>query len=145
MNWILVATDGSEGANRAVDYAAQWATRENLGLLIVNVMGGYGLPEKAFRSLTDAQTAWFEEILTSLSAEILKDARERVWSSGAKSTELESRAGEVSPTLIEIARERKAQAIVVGKRGTGRITGLLLGSVSQALVSLAPLPVVVVP
>lgn len=83
--------------------------------------------------------------MASLSAETLKEARDRAWSSGARSTELESRAGEVAPTLIEIARERKAQAIVVGKRGTGRIAGLLLGSVSQALVSLAPVPVVVVP
>jgi nucleotide-binding universal stress UspA family protein len=38
-----------------------------------------------------------------------------------------------------------ASDIIVGKRGTGRLTGLLLGSVSQKLVSLSPLPVTVIP
>ncbi|WP_434666929.1 universal stress protein [Paraburkholderia sp. A3BS-1L] len=113
--------------------------------MIVNVIGGYGLPEKALRSLTQARKVWFDEMLAALSAETLKDARDRAWSIGAKSVELESRAGEVAPTLIEIAGQKNAQTIVVGKRGTGRVAGLPLGSVSQALVSLASVPVVVVP
>jgi len=35
--------------------------------------------------------------------------------------------------------------IVVGKRGAGQVAGLLIGSVSQKLVSLSPLPVTIVP
>ncbi len=34
---------------------------------------------------------------------------------------------------------------MVGKRGDGQLKGLLLGSVSQKLVSLAEMPVIVVP
>jgi nucleotide-binding universal stress UspA family protein len=59
--------------------------------------------------------------------------------------QLESRVGDVAPTIIDIAKEKQADAIVAGKRGTGRVAGLLLGSVSQKLVSLAPLPVTIVP
>ena len=44
MSRILVATDGSEGANRAVDYAARRAKDDGADLLIVNIIGGYGLP-----------------------------------------------------------------------------------------------------
>ena len=39
----------------------------------------------------------------------------------ANATELESRAGEVTQSLFEIAGEQDEQAIIVGKRGAGRI------------------------
>ena len=52
MKRILVATDGSEGADRAVDYAARLAKADSAELLIVNVIGGYGLPDKVFRAFT---------------------------------------------------------------------------------------------
>jgi nucleotide-binding universal stress UspA family protein len=84
-------------------------------------------------------------MLASASAEILTKARERAKSAGAPTILLESRAGEVAPTILEIAEEQGAEAIVVGKRGAGRIAGLLIGSISQKLVVLAPLPVTVVP
>lgn len=142
---ILVATDGSEGGDRAVDYAAQRAKADGAELLIVNVVGGYGLPDKAVRAFTQSQQIWLTELLGSLSAEILTKARERALAAGASAVLIESRDGDVSPTIIQIAAERGAAGIVVGKRGAGRVEGLLLGSVSQKLVSLAPLPVTVVP
>jgi len=42
MKRILVATDGSEGSDRAIDGAAAMAKDANADLLIVNVIGGYG-------------------------------------------------------------------------------------------------------
>ena len=145
MKRVLVATDGSDGANRAVDYAAAAAKEHDADLLIVNVIGGYGLPDNILRRFTHAQQAWLEEMLESLSAETLKEASERARKAGAATIELESRTGDVALTVIEIAHEKKADAIVVGKRGAGLITTLLLGSVSQKLASLAPVPVTVVP
>ena len=49
MKHILVATDGSEGAGRAIDYAARWAKNVGADLLIVNVITS--LPEKPLRNL----------------------------------------------------------------------------------------------
>jgi nucleotide-binding universal stress UspA family protein len=145
MKRILVATDGSAGGDRAVDYAAHWAKRDGAELLIVNVIGGYGLPAKVFRAFTDSQQTWLQELLQSLSAELLTEARDRARGIGVATIQLESRTGDVAPTLIEIAREKGADVIVVGKRGAGLVSEFLLGSVSQKLVSLATLPVTVVP
>ncbi len=60
---ILVATDGSEFADRAVDYAASLAKREGADLLIANVIGGYGLPDGVFFRLIDPEQASLKEML----------------------------------------------------------------------------------
>jgi nucleotide-binding universal stress UspA family protein len=145
MNRILVATDGSEGADRAVDYAARRAKADGAELLIVNVMGGCGLPDKVFLAFTNDQNVLLKELLASQSAATLTTARDRAREAGVSTIVLESRPGEVAQTIIDIAHEKKADAIVVGKRGAGRVAGVLLGSVSQKLVSLSPLPLTVVP
>jgi nucleotide-binding universal stress UspA family protein len=145
MKRILVATDGSEGADRAVDYAAQLAKAEDHQLLIVHVMGGYGLPDQVFRQFTHSEQAWLREQLELVSNKILNAARERARAAGAKTTLLESRIGDVAPAIVDIAQQKNVDNIVVGKRGVGRLAGLLLGSVSQKIVSLAPKPVRAVP
>jgi len=145
MKCILVATDGSDGADRAVDYAAHLAKNEGDDLLIVHVIGGEGLPDSIFRQFTRAEQAWLREQLESASKKILNAARERARGVGVATVLLESRSGDVAQTIVDIAQEKDVENIVVGKRGVGRIAGLLLGSISQKIVSLAPRPVTVVP
>jgi nucleotide-binding universal stress UspA family protein len=145
MNRILVETDGSEGADRAIDYAARRAKDDGAELLIVNVVGGYGLPEKVLLALTNDQSVLLKELLESESAQTLTAAKDRARKAGVGMILLESRTGEVAQTIIKLAEEMKADAIVVGKRGASRVAGALLGSVSQKLVILSPLPLTVVP
>jgi nucleotide-binding universal stress UspA family protein len=145
MKRILVATDGSDGADRAVDYAAHLAKDNGADLLIVNVIGGDGLLGNLFNRITNVQEVWLKELFSSESAKLLTRARDRARSIGGGTIQLESRTGDVAQTIIDIAGEKEVNAIIVSKRGAGRIAGLLLGSISQKLVSLAPLPVIVVP
>ncbi len=63
MKCILVATDGSDGADRVVEYAAHLTKNEGDELLIVHVIGGYGLPDNLFRQFTHAEQAWLRERL----------------------------------------------------------------------------------
>jgi nucleotide-binding universal stress UspA family protein len=53
--------------------------------------------------------------------------------------------GEAAHVVAEAAREEGADVIVVGTRGRGPLAGLLLGSVTQRLLHLAPCPVLAVP
>jgi nucleotide-binding universal stress UspA family protein len=52
--------------------------------------------------------------------------------------------GNAAEAIIEVARTRASDLIVMGSRGLGRLTGLLLGSTSQKVVAHAPCPVLIV-
>ena len=49
----------------------------------------------------------------------------------------------VSETLLDVARERDAAAMVVGARGHGAVSEVILGSTSRDVIRHAPCPVVV--
>jgi nucleotide-binding universal stress UspA family protein len=74
---------------------------------------------------------------------ILKKAVEFV---GNSHIDVHSELIEGSPAeaIIEVAKTRNSDVIVMGSRGLGRLAGLLLGSTSQKVVSHAPCPVLIV-
>jgi nucleotide-binding universal stress UspA family protein len=51
--------------------------------------------------------------------------------------------GDVARTIVEVARDHGAGVIVLGCRGRGDLTGLLLGSVAHKVIHLADRPVLV--
>jgi nucleotide-binding universal stress UspA family protein len=52
-------------------------------------------------------------------------------------------AGQVAKIIVEVARDREAGVIVVGSRGRGDLSALLLGSVAHKVIHLADRPVLV--
>ena len=142
MRLIIAATDGSEYADRAVDTAAMLAKATAARLLLITV--GDGLAGQDVRELAQAEGGMGEAI-DLIAAQILRRAKERALRQGAPSAEDQFIWGDAAEAVIGAAQRMNADAIVVGRRGRGRLAGLLLGSVSQKLVSLAPCPVVVVP
>ena len=52
--------------------------------------------------------------------------------------------GSAAEAIIEVANTRASDLIVMGSRGLGRISGAVLGSTSQKVVSHAPCPVLIV-
>jgi nucleotide-binding universal stress UspA family protein len=141
MSLVLVATDGSACADRAIDMAADLAKATSGQLLIVTVGNSTG---EDVRKLAEAEGG-LAEALELISNQTLQGARERARARGATSVEVRVAWGDPAESIIEMAQHCRAETIVVGRRGRGRLSGLLLGSVSQKLVTLAPCPVVVVP
>lgn len=142
MRHIMAATDGSSGGDRAVDVAAALAKAVGGDLSIVTVAGN--LSGEEMRLLTRSEGN-IGDVFESLSAQILVAANQRARRLGVSTIKVQTAWGDPAEAVIEAARREHADVIVVGRRGRGQLTGLLLGSVSQKLVSLAPCTVVVVP
>ncbi|MBR0764871.1 universal stress protein [Bradyrhizobium japonicum] len=142
MRRIMVATDGSSGADRAVDVAAEIAKALSGNLLIVTVADSLAFEQAQQMVLAEGSTG---DVLEAMTTQTLKTAEARARDLGASQIELQVGWGDITRSLIDIARGGSVEMIVVGRRGRGQLAGLLLGSVSQKLVSLAPCAVVVVP
>ncbi len=142
MKRILAATDGSDGAGRAVDLAAELAHSLGGTLLILTVMDD--LSGSAITALARSERD-LGEALDLLVHQILHHARTCAAHAGATRIETLSGWGDPTESIIKFASLHQADGIVVGRRGRGQLSGLLLGSVSQKLVTLAACPVIVVP
>lgn len=145
MKHLMVATDGSASADRAVDEAARMAKQSGADLLIAHVIGGYGLPGTVLERFTLPEHTWFDELLDTYSAQVLTQAKARAQALGVPDARLASYRGEIVPAILQAAQQQHIDAIVVGRRGTGHMSSLLLGSTAQKLVSLSPCVVTVVP
>lgn len=142
MRHIMVATDGSERANRAVDVAAELAKACGGDLSIVTVGGN--LSGEEMRQLASAEGN-IGDVLEARSTQILAEAKTRARRLSVTQIELHAGWGDPAQSIIEIAAHAAADAIVLGRRGRGQLAGLLLGSVSQKIASLAPCAVIIVP
>jgi len=143
MQRIMVATDGSPGANRAVDCAARLAKAIGCDLMILTI-GGNNITGAELRRLADSGGD-VSEALEAVANRVLKQAQKRAQRIGVAALNLRCKWGDPAETIIDTVRREKVDILVVGRRGRGRLSGLLLGSVSQKLASLAPCVVMVVP
>jgi nucleotide-binding universal stress UspA family protein len=133
---IVLAVDGSEQSNRAADFAATLAKESGGRILAVHV--------KELMAGRAAGPIHVDE------DEIVDEIRSRVKQlndDGVK-TELQvtsTMTGGPAHVIAEVAEKEAADVIVTGTRGHTAITGVVLGSVAQRLLHVAPCPVLVVP
>jgi nucleotide-binding universal stress UspA family protein len=142
MRQILAGTDGSESAERAVDLAAELALAMSARLILVTVGGG--LPRDELQRIAraiDGEGEAFELV----AAQTLQRAADRARRREVVQLEEHLEWGDPAEALLRTAQRLKVDLVVIGRRGRGRLAGLLLGSVSQKVVSLAPCAVTVVP
>ncbi len=145
MKKLILATDGSEGAMRALALAVRLAMAFEAELCLVTVTPDMGLSRKDLQEFSRAENVSLGDVLEAEAQRILARAKGRAIELGAHRLRTEAATGDPAEMLLTIAERDGADGIVVGKRGWGPLRGMLLGSVSQKLVSLAACPVVVVP
>ena len=142
MHRIIVATDGSTTANRAIDAGASLAKATGADLILLTIGGSVTGAE--LRTLADT-AGDLSDTMQSAADKILKQARRRAQRLGVRSVTLKTGWGDPGDASIDAVQRSKADLLVVGRRGQSRLSALLLGSVSQKLASFAPCAVMVVP
>jgi len=142
MKTIVVGVDGSAPAQRALEFAAEEAILRGGRLRVVcawqispDVYGGGFAPALD----QEALDAFREHAQT-----VVRDALESV-TRLHPTLEADGTTPEGQPAERLLEEAQQATLIVVGNRGRGGFSSLLLGSVSQQVVHHAPCPVVVVP
>jgi nucleotide-binding universal stress UspA family protein len=135
---ILLAVDGSEHALHAARVSAELVRAmhsEHLRIVVAYAPVPMYLGEPNLQSAIDARLIDAKEILQK-AVETVGDVPAEIH------TELIE--GDPAESIIEVARTRQSDVIVMGSRGLGRLAGLVLGSTSQKVVSHAPCPVLIV-
>ena len=135
---ILLGVDGSDHGLNAAKVAGDLARAMNSEMLRIVVafdaippyLGEPNLQHAIDARLTQANAIW--EAAVQAVGEVPADVH----------TELIE--GPAAEAIIEVAKTRGSDLIVMGSRGLGRITGAVLGSTSQKVVAHAPCPVLIV-
>jgi nucleotide-binding universal stress UspA family protein len=145
---IVVGTDGSPGAQRAVRWALGEARLRGAALHIVHawmVPLVEALPEPWLLARPIGHTE--EQLEDQLGAGAREFLEATVAEAKAAYPELDviGELAEMRPAAALLAAAQGADLLVVGSRGHGGFAGLLLGSVGSQCVHHAPCPVVVVP
>jgi nucleotide-binding universal stress UspA family protein len=135
---IVWATDGSEAADQALPYAKELATGPGHALLAVHCREIYTGRAGGYPVLADE-----EELEAKIREQVVQARGEGIDATFTLSTGPAS--GAVARMIADAAREVDADVIVVGTRGHGALTGLLVGSVTQRVLHVAPCPVLAIP
>ncbi len=139
---ILYATDFSRASDAAFARAVAVARDNHAQLLIVHVLSLWSpfvrvrnLPSATYLELQAASHRWVQQQVANLLIKV-KRARMRV-----KVLLLE---GEPHQRIVELARKKRADLVVIGTHGRTGLPKFLVGSVAERVVRLAPCPVMTV-
>ncbi|MBD8031102.1 universal stress protein [Corynebacterium gallinarum] len=136
---VVVAVDGSEASKQAVRWAANTANKRGIPLRLAS---SYTMPQFLYaEGMVPPQ-----ELFDDLQAEALEkiDEARTIAHEMAPDIKIGHTIAEGSPIDMLLEMSKSVTMIVMGSRGLGGLSGMVMGSVSGAVVSHAQCPVVVV-
>lgn len=140
MGTTVVGVDDSRGARMAVEWAAHQAAATGGRLRVVHA---YEFPVAWIDAYAPELPAWRDRArrdAEELTEQVVSDVLDPGEREGVEIAVVEG-----NPVDVLHDESRDAAVVVVGSRGRGGFTGLLLGSVSQRVAQHAACPVVIVP
>ncbi len=136
---VLVGVDGSPTSERATEFAFDEASRRGVELVALHAWSD--MPILGFPSInwSPAETENIKSAEKEVLAERLAGFAERYPNVSVRRVVVADR-----PSYQLLKHAESAQLVVVGSHGRGGFAGMLLGSVANAVVNSACVPVVVV-
>jgi nucleotide-binding universal stress UspA family protein len=144
-NGILVAVDGSDASQRALETAARMAAAQGEPLYLLYVIRDMQFPQALSRMAeVERMVGTRSDVLGFVAQKLLKQAKADARKIGAKTVETMTREGDPASQITATAQEKEVGLIVMGTRGLGSMTGALLGSVSRKVSNIAEQHVLIV-
>jgi nucleotide-binding universal stress UspA family protein len=137
---IVVGVDGSKPAQAALRRAAEEAVAHNLDLHVVRAWTVTSAPHPS--SWAGGYVPSYAEFEAAVRDELTQNVKEVLGSEPPRPVHVHPVHGPAARKLIELSES--AGMVVVGSRGRGGFTGLVLGSTSEQVVRHAKCPVLVV-
>ena len=142
MPGIIVGVDGSDNSRRALGWAMREAVQQNVPLVVMTVEPDPVRPVTGIYWGVHSGNSFKPELARKSLQEIVDKVASEIGGTLPEIT-VSATTGEVAEELIKASRD--ADLLVVGTRGSGGFTRLMLGSTSSQVTHHAACPVVVVP
>lgn len=137
MKKILVPTDFSKNAQRALDYALSMTAGLEAEVHVLSVLSR---PPSASGMLGSLMIRMKEDAQAKM-----KDLISRISTDNNRRIEPLIREGSTTGTICDIAMEVGADCIVMGTKGASDVDNVILGSIASKVISNAEVPVIAVP
>jgi len=142
---ILVAIDGSEPSQRALEHAAEIAETRKAEIIIATAVPRAHIAAFPVEGFSPLYLDQYEDDLNHTYSRILAEAVEATKKKHPKLVVgqmlLHGRAGDA---IVEASKQEGIDLIVMGCRGLSGVTGFVLGSVSRHVVENCTKPILVV-
>jgi nucleotide-binding universal stress UspA family protein len=142
---IVVGTDGSPTADRAVDVAGELARMTGADVHVVTAYRPVRAAAIAGASAAGGAVvpAWFGDDERVAAEEVVRRATERLGRAGVSARSV-ARLGEPADALLAVTEEFDADLVVIGNRGLSGVRRYLLGAVADRVAHHAPCSVHIV-
>lgn len=140
---ILSPTDFSEPSYKAIKVAGELALHFSARLVVLHVVSLTPLITGEMGP-TSFDVASYQQELEKDAREQLQEVVEKLVSKDVKNLVPMIASGSYSLEILRIARKEKSDLIVIGTRGRTGVAHLVLGSVAERVVQLAPCPVLTI-
>lgn len=142
---ILVAVDGSMTSFDAMNKAIELQALTDAEIYLLCVYKHHSLFEASLSIGRPDAMDIPDKVLSEYAKEVVNHAKELAKERGAKKVRGFVKAGRPSSVIVKFAKDKGADLIVLGARGTkSDKDGLFLGSVSHRVASNAKCPVLVI-